>query len=386
MDARRAAAPESVATRRGVNRDVHGTVDRRVRPNAPPGRSSPTWAIGVRRPPRRRRRLPARRGQVAPWWCGPPAHSPRRRAPLMIVAQTNEQVDDLIERLGRRASRAAVGRLSAADYVRADRVACAHCRTSRSARRLADLRQPPIVIGTAAKWATVTEGTLAVGDRRRGVPDALGHAAAHRRPVRAGAVRRRPRASSTRSPPSTPTAGSGLPWDPMQSAVAVLLRHNPDAAGAPAAGVLAAARLGRAGGRRGVLPVHRVQRRHRPRRRARLAFAHGRVRRRRSTRPSTMAAAHRLGPARAAGPPHHAHRRRGRRRVAASPAAAAAPRRPSRVSERHPDGRPVDRRPHRHRRRAPRPGGRDPRGAARPAVPRGSRSTPPTGCRAGSTT
>src|SRR4051812_8378013 len=36
--------------------------------------------------------------------------------PLMIVAQTNEQVDDLIERLGGRSPTVTVGRLSAVDY------------------------------------------------------------------------------------------------------------------------------------------------------------------------------------------------------------------------------------------------------------------------------
>ena len=43
-------------------------------------------------------------------------------APLMIVAQTNEQVDDLIERLGARSPEVTVGRLSAVDYEPSDRV------------------------------------------------------------------------------------------------------------------------------------------------------------------------------------------------------------------------------------------------------------------------
>src|SRR5688572_31669406 len=46
-------------------------------------------------------------------------------ATLMIVAQTNEQVDDLIERLGTKHPTLPVGRLSAVDYTASDRV-CNH--------------------------------------------------------------------------------------------------------------------------------------------------------------------------------------------------------------------------------------------------------------------
>ena len=42
--------------------------------------------------------------------------------PLMIIAQTNEQVDDLISRLGERHPCVQVGRLSAVDYVPSERV------------------------------------------------------------------------------------------------------------------------------------------------------------------------------------------------------------------------------------------------------------------------
>ncbi len=132
---------------------------------------------------------PGRRAS-RPWWSGPPSSSPPPVTPLMIVAQTNEQVDDLIDRLGRKAPELRVGRLSATDYRPAERVP--GTRTVRVAAKVADLGGPAVTIGTAAKWATVTEGTLAVGDRRRGVPDALGRAAARGRAVRAGAVRRRP--------------------------------------------------------------------------------------------------------------------------------------------------------------------------------------------------
>ena len=76
---------------------------------------------------------------------------------------------------------------------------------------------------------------------------------------------------------------------------------QPGPAGAPPAGVLAAAGLGRAGGRRGVLPVHRLPLRHRARR-PRAGPSTGRRRHARSTEALDAAAAHRLGPARAARP------------------------------------------------------------------------------------
>src|SRR5206468_5226115 len=77
--------------------------------------------------------------------------------PMMIVAQTNEQVDDLIERLGARSPQITVGRLSAVDYVASERVR-AHpaCRVG---AKVGDLSNPAVTIGTAAKWATVTDGT-----------------------------------------------------------------------------------------------------------------------------------------------------------------------------------------------------------------------------------
>src|SRR5436190_11468213 len=67
--------------------------------------------------------------------------------PLMIVAQTNEQVDDLIERLGVRSPEVRVGRLSAVDYEASQRVrdhpAC------RVGAKAADLGSPAVTIGTA---------------------------------------------------------------------------------------------------------------------------------------------------------------------------------------------------------------------------------------------
>src|SRR5947207_1312138 len=77
--------------------------------------------------------------------------------PLMIVAQTNEQVDDLVDRLAVSVPRLRVGRLSAQDYVptrRVTRHAAVTCGT-----RVADLAGAMVIVGTGAKWATINDGS-----------------------------------------------------------------------------------------------------------------------------------------------------------------------------------------------------------------------------------
>jgi len=145
--------------------------------------------------------------------------------PLMIVAQTNEQVDDLIERLGARSPAITLGRLSAVDYEPTARVR-AHpgCRVG---AKVAELGAPAVTIATAAKWATLTEGNwpwAIVDEAYQMRSDAL--------------LRVAPRFGRALfvgdpgqlDPFSTVEVDrwTGLSWDPMQSAVAVLLRHNPD--------------------------------------------------------------------------------------------------------------------------------------------------------------
>ena len=146
-------------------------------------------------------------------------------APLMIVAQTNEQVDDLIDRLAARSPEIAVGRLSAVDYEPSARVrAHSACRV---AAKVGDLGSPAITIGTAAKWATVTDGTwpwAIVDEAYQMRSDALLRVAPRfERALFVGDP-------GQLDPFSTVEVERwiGLSWDPMQSAVAVLLRHNPD--------------------------------------------------------------------------------------------------------------------------------------------------------------
>ena len=146
-------------------------------------------------------------------------------APLMIVAQTNEQVDDLVERLGVRSLRVTVGRLSAVDYVASERVrAHPSCRVG---AKVGDLGSPAVTIGTAAKWATVADGSwpwAIVDEAYQMRSDALLRVAPRfERALFVGDP-------GQLDPFSTVEVDrwTGLSWDPMQSAVAVLLRHNPD--------------------------------------------------------------------------------------------------------------------------------------------------------------
>ena len=144
--------------------------------------------------------------------------------PLMIVAQTNEQVDDLIARLGVASPDVRVGRLSAVDYVPSARVS-GHpsCRVG---AKVGELGSPAVIIGTAAKWATVTEGRwpwAIVDEAYQMRSDALLRVAPRfERALFVGDP-------GQLDPFSTVDVDrwAGLSWDPMLSAVAVLLRHNP---------------------------------------------------------------------------------------------------------------------------------------------------------------
>ncbi|MDG4802665.1 AAA family ATPase [Micromonospora sp. WMMD980] len=145
--------------------------------------------------------------------------------PLMIVAQTNEQVDDLIDRLARRAPELRIGRLSAADYRPTERVA-GHA-TVRVAAKVADLGGPAVTIATAAKLATLTEGTwpwAIVDEAYQMRADALLRVAGRfERALFVGDPGQLDPFSTVET-----ARWTGLTWDPMQSAVATLLRHNPE--------------------------------------------------------------------------------------------------------------------------------------------------------------
>src|SRR3984957_12042820 len=77
---------------------------------------------------------------------------------VMVVGQTNEQVDDLVDRLASEHGVLQIGRLSAQDYTPTPRVARHPNVTARTS--VADLADHPLVIATAAKWAMLANTGL----------------------------------------------------------------------------------------------------------------------------------------------------------------------------------------------------------------------------------
>lgn len=145
--------------------------------------------------------------------------------PLMIVAQTNEQVDDLVDRLAAGHPDLTIGRLSASGYVTPGRV-LAHSNVS-VAGRLPDLGDPAVVVATADKWAWVGDRTWpwAIVDEAYQMRSdkLLRIASLFERSLFVG--------DPGQLDPFSVVDGdrwAGLSWDPVQSAVSVLLRHNPD--------------------------------------------------------------------------------------------------------------------------------------------------------------
>jgi len=149
----------------------------------------------------------------------------RSGEPLIVVAQTNEQVDDLVVRLATAEPDLAIGRLSAQDYLPPARLGGLPSLTV--ATRVSDLPGCQVIIGTAAKWATVPDGCwpYAIVDE----------AYQMRSDMLLRIANRFERALFVGDPGQLDPFSTididrwaGLTWDPMQSAVAVLLRHNPD--------------------------------------------------------------------------------------------------------------------------------------------------------------
>jgi len=145
--------------------------------------------------------------------------------PVMVVAQTNGQVDDLVDRLAVAAPRLTIGRLSATDYAPTPRV-WRHLTVS-VAQRVDDLAGCLVIAGTAAKWALVTTGTwpwAVIDEAYQMRSDTLLRIAGRfERALFVGDP-------GQLDPFSTVEIDRwlGLTWDPMQSAVAALLRNNPD--------------------------------------------------------------------------------------------------------------------------------------------------------------
>ncbi|GAB7044818.1 MULTISPECIES: AAA family ATPase [Catenuloplanes] len=144
---------------------------------------------------------------------------------LIVIAQTNEQVDDLIDRLATAAPELPIGRLSAGDYRASERVA--QHRSVTVGAKIGDVGQGSVIIATAAKWATVGDGSWAwaiVDEAYQMRSDALLRVASRfSRALFVGDPGQLDPFSTVES-----ARWTGLTWDPMLSAVSVLLRHNPD--------------------------------------------------------------------------------------------------------------------------------------------------------------
>ncbi|MCW5251838.1 MULTISPECIES: AAA domain-containing protein [unclassified Streptomyces] len=146
--------------------------------------------------------------------------------PLMVVAQTNAQVDDLVLRLAEKAPELPVGRLHSSDTDPYDRAldALPNVRTSAKADQLAGV---PVVLSTAAKWAHV------------GVDEPWSHAIVDeayqmRSDALLAVAGLFERALFVGDPgqldPFSTVGGeqwAGLSHDPSASAVSALLAHNP---------------------------------------------------------------------------------------------------------------------------------------------------------------
>lgn len=142
----------------------------------------------------------------------------------VIIAQTNNQVDDLIEKLAVSHPNIALGRLSASDY--SPPPALSGLANTVIGRTLADLTGCQVIVGTAAKWATVRDGTFGWA--------ILDESYQMRSDMLLQLVERFDRGLFVGDPgqldPFTIVGTErwiGLPHDPTQNGVSVMLEHNP---------------------------------------------------------------------------------------------------------------------------------------------------------------
>ncbi|WP_217134967.1 AAA family ATPase [Streptomyces sp. AC558_RSS880] len=143
----------------------------------------------------------------------------------IIVAQTNNQVDDLVVRLAQEHPGITVGRLSASDY---NPPPAAGALTNITiGRKLADLTGCRIIVATAAKWATIGDATFGWA--------ILDEAYQMRSDMLLQIVERFERGLFVGDPgqldPFTIVGTErwiGLPHDPTQNGVSVMLAHNQD--------------------------------------------------------------------------------------------------------------------------------------------------------------
>ncbi|TXS66115.1 helicase [Streptomyces sp. me109] len=142
----------------------------------------------------------------------------------IIIAQTNNQVDDLIKKLADNHPGITLGRLSASDY--SPPPSLNGLTNTTIGRTLADLTGCQVIVGTSAKWATVSDGTFSWA--------ILDEAYQMRSDMLLQLVERFERGLFVGDPgqldPFTIVGTErwiGLPHDPTQNGVSVMLEHNP---------------------------------------------------------------------------------------------------------------------------------------------------------------
>ena len=145
--------------------------------------------------------------------------------PVMLVAQTNEQVDDLVDRLATADPNLLVGRLAPEDYRPPSRVQT-HGNV-RVGAKVADLGSVAVIASTSAIWSFVDGQTwrwAIIDEAYQMRSDMLLRVAPRfERALFVGDPGQLDPFSTIEIPRWT-----GLTWDPMQNAVSVLLAHNPD--------------------------------------------------------------------------------------------------------------------------------------------------------------
>ncbi|MFF8671940.1 AAA domain-containing protein [Streptomyces sp. NPDC015242] len=147
--------------------------------------------------------------------------------PLMVVAQTNAQVDDLVLRLAEKNPELPVGRLHSSDADPYDKALDGLDNVRKSARA-ADLAGLAVVISTAAKWAHVKTDE----PWRYAIVDEAYQMRSDALLAVAGLFERALFVGDPGQLDPFAIVGSeqwaGLAYDPSASAVTTLLAHNPD--------------------------------------------------------------------------------------------------------------------------------------------------------------
>ncbi|MGW3203230.1 AAA domain-containing protein [Streptomyces sp. NPDC001135] len=146
--------------------------------------------------------------------------------PLMVVAQTNAQVDDLVLRLAEKNPDLPVGRLHSSDTDAYDK-ALDDLPQVRTSAKAADLNGLPVVLSTAAKWAHVKVDE----PWRHAIVDEAYQMRSDSLLAVAGLFERALFVGDPGQLDPFAVVGSeqwaGLSYDPSASAVTTLLAHNP---------------------------------------------------------------------------------------------------------------------------------------------------------------